>query len=223
MNVAICPVTVLDLGRIDYEAAWSLQIELAEARAADEVGDTLLLLEHPHTYTFGTRGKREHLLAPEEQLRAAGVVILDVDRGGDVTYHGPGQLVGYPIIRLKDYGLGYVRYIRCLEEVLIGVAATYGLVAERQRGYTGVWIGGAKLAAIGTKVDRNGITRHGFALNVSTDLRYFGQIVPCGIRGKGVCSLETVLGRPVAVAEAAERTAQAFEAVFDKDRLGKDG
>ncbi len=211
------PLTVLDLGRLEYEPALAFQKELAARRAADEIGNTLLLLEHTHTYTLGTRGTREHLLVPEEQLRQEGIVVLDVDRGGDITYHGPGQLVGYPILRLRDYGIGVVRYIRCIEEVLIRMAATYGLVAGRQRGYTGAWVGDAKLAAIGTKVDKNGITRHGFALNVTTDLRYFARIIPCGIRDKGVCSLESLLGAPVAMSDAMERTAGAFEEIFDPD------
>ena len=214
MTQAVTPgLRVLHLGQIDYETAWQLQKELAAERAIDKLGDTLLLLEHPHTYTFGSKGKREHLLVAEEQLRAGGVTVLDVDRGGDVTYHGPGQLVGYPIIRLRDYGIGCVRYLRCLEEVLIRVAATYGLAAGRQRGYTGVWVDGAKLAAIGIKVDKDGITRHGFALNVSTDMRYFAQIIPCGIRDKPVCSLESLLGRPVVISEVVERTVRAFESV----------
>ena len=211
-------VTVLDLGLVPYVAAWNLQKELAAARAGREIGDTLLLLQHPHTYTLGTRGKREHLLVPEEQLRAQGVEVLDVDRGGDITYHGPGQLVGYPILKLKDAGLGVVRYIRLLEEILVRVASDYGLAAGRQRGYTGVWVGDRKLAAIGTKVDTLGITCHGFALNVSTDLRYFDNIVPCGIRDKGVCSLESLLQCPVEMSEVIERTAQAFEDVWSARR-----
>lgn len=207
---------VLHLGRIDYQSAWSIQQELAARRAANEIDNTLLLLEHPHTYTFGTKGKREHLLVPEEQLQAEGVAVLNVDRGGDITYHGPGQLVGYPILRLADYGLGCVRYIRYLEQVLGQVAASYGLNAGRIRGYTGVWIGNEKLAAIGTKVDRNGITRHGFALNVTTDLRYFERIIPCGIRDKGVCSLESLLGHAVPFADVVTCTARAFEDVFEQ-------
>ncbi|CAA9259811.1 MAG: Octanoate-[acyl-carrier-protein]-protein-N-octanoyltransferase [uncultured Chloroflexia bacterium] len=215
MSLATQRLTVVDLGLVPYEEAWDRQRRMAAQRAAGEIGDTLLLLEHPHTYTFGSSGKREHLLVPEAELRAQGVAILDVDRGGDVTYHGPGQLVGYPILRLRDYGINVVPYLRCLEEVLIRLAAAYGLAAARQRGYTGVWVADEKLAAIGTKVDTNGITRHGFALNVSTDLRRFETIVPCGIRDRGVCSLESLLGRPVARAEAVARTAQAFEDVFD--------
>jgi lipoyl(octanoyl) transferase len=218
MNAEARPIDIVSLGCIDYQSAWELQEQLALARASDQIGDTLLLLEHPHTYTFGTRGKREHLLVPEEQLRAEGVVVLDVDRGGDVTYHGPGQLVGYPILRLRPYGLGCVRYIRALEEILSTVAASYGLDAGRQRGYTGVWVGDEKLAAIGTKLDRNGITRHGFALNVATDLRYFDQIIPCGIRDKGVCSLESLLGRRVEFGDVLERTAGVFQAYFARCR-----
>lgn len=208
-------VTPLLLGEVAYRQALALQMDLAARRAADVIGDVLLLLEHPHTYTLGSSGKREHLLVPEASLHDEGIVVLDVDRGGDITYHGPGQLVGYPILRLKDYGIGVVHYIRCLEEVLIRVAASYGLAAGRQRGYTGVWVGDAKLAAIGTKVDKHGITRHGFALNVSTDLSYFDRIVPCGIRDKSVCSLQSLLRRPVAMADAIDRTARIFEEVFD--------
>ena len=216
MALAAAPaLTVLNLGLIDYAPALHLQRELAARRAADEIGDTLLLLEHRHVYTLGTKSRREHLLVPEERLREEGIAVLDVDRGGDITYHGPGQLVGYPILRLKDYGIGVVHYIRCLEEVLIRLAASYGLAAGRERGYTGVWVGDAKLAAIGTKVDRNGVTRHGFAFNVNTDLRYFERIVPCGIRGKAVCSLALLLGQPVALAEVMERTVREFDTIFD--------
>lgn len=204
-------IEVLDLGVVPYVAGWELQKELAAARAHGEIGDTLLLLQHPHTYTLGTRGKREHLLVPEQQLHTQGIDVLDVDRGGDITYHGPGQLVGYPILRLKELGLGVVKYIRLLEDILLRVAAEYGLNAVKKRGYTGVWVGETKLAAIGTKVDANGITCHGFALNVTTDLRYFDQIIPCGIRDKGVCSLESLLGQPIEMAEVIRRTAQAFE------------
>lgn len=203
-------------GEIGYVEAWSLQKELASLRATSQIDDTLLLLEHPHTYTFGSRGRRahEHLLVPRAELEAAGVAVLDVDRGGDVTYHGPGQLVGYPILRLADYGLDVVQYMRALEDVLIRVVADFGLAAGRVRHLTGVWVGDAKVAAIGTKVDVNGITQHGFALNVCTDLSYFGKIVPCGIRNKGVCSLSSLLGQPMTVPEVAAGVVRHFEAVF---------
>ena len=193
-----------------------MQKELAAQRAAGQIGDTLLLLEHPHTYTFGSRGRRahEHLLVERSALDAAGVAVLDVDRGGDVTYHGPGQLVGYPILRLADYGLDAVQYIRALETALIAVVASYGLPAGRVRHLTGVWVGDEKLAAIGVKVDVHGVTQHGFALNVNTDLDYFAKIVPCGIRNKGVSSLSALLGRAVPLAEVIERTAAAFGETF---------
>lgn len=204
------------LGRIDYNAAWALQKELAAQRALDAIPDTLLLLEHPHTYTFGSRGRRahEHLLVPRAELEAQGIDVLDVDRGGDVTYHGPGQIVGYPILRLARYDLDAVQYMRALEQTLIAVVMSYGLAARRVRHLTGVWVGGDKLAAIGTKVDVNGITQHGFALNVTTDLSYFGKIVPCGIRDRGVGSITSALGRDVAIDEVSDRIVAAFGEVF---------
>lgn len=209
------------LGRVAYADAWALQKELAAQRAADVIPDTLLLLEHPHTYTFGSRGRRahEHLLVPRAELEAAGVAVLDVDRGGDVTYHGPGQLVGYPILRLADHGLDAVSYIRALEAALIEVVASYGLAAGRIRHLTGVWVGDRKLAAIGTKVDVHGITQHGFALNVTTDLSYFDKIVPCGIRHKGVASIASLLSRDVPLREVIERTITAFGQVFRAEMI----
>jgi lipoyl(octanoyl) transferase len=205
------------MGQVNYAEAWALQKELAAQRAADQTDDTLLLLEHPHTYTFGSRGRRahEHLLVPRAGLEAAGITVIDVDRGGDVTYHGPGQLVGYPIVRLSDYHLDAVSYIRKLEDVLIQVVASYGLDAGRVRHLTGVWVGDTKIAAIGTKVDVHGVTQHGFALNVTTDLGYFANIVPCGIRNKGVSSITQLLGRDVAMDQVVERTKVAFGDVFD--------
>lgn len=210
------------LGRIAYADAWKLQKELAAQRAADLIGATLLLLEHPHTYTFGSRGKREHLLVPHVQLEAQGVTILDVDRGGDITYHGPGQLVGYPILRLADYDLDAVRYLRTLENVLINVACSYGLDAQHVRHLTGVWVGNHKIAAIGTKVDVHGITQHGFALNVSTDLAYFDKIVPCGIRNREVGSLAQLLDRDVPMDEVVDRTVAAFAQTFNAEMLVDD-
>jgi lipoyl(octanoyl) transferase len=212
---------VHSLGTIGYTEAWALQKQLAAQRAAGQIDDTLLLLEHPHTYTFGSRGRRahEHLLVPRAELEAAGVAVLDVDRGGDVTYHGPGQLVGYPILRLAEYNLDAVEYMRALESMLIAVCKSYGLAAGRVRHLTGVWVGEQKLAAIGTKVDVNGITLHGFALNVTTNLDYFTKIVPCGIRNKGVGSLGGLLGRDVPMDEVIARTAAAFGQVFDVEMI----
>jgi lipoyl(octanoyl) transferase len=215
------PCEVRWLGRVAYADAWALQKELAAQRAADAIPDTLLLLEHPHTYTFGSRGRRahEHLLVPRAELEAAGVAVLDVDRGGDVTYHGPGQLVGYPILRLADHDLDAVSYMRALESVLIEVAASYGLQAGRLRHLTGVWVGDRKLAAIGTKVDVHGITQHGFALNVTTDLSYFEKIVPCGIRDKGVGSIAALLGRDVPMGEVIERIVTSFGRTFGAEMI----
>ena len=209
------------LGTIGYAEAWALQKQLAAQRAAGQVDDTLLLLEHPHTYTFGSRGRRahEHLLVPRDELEAAGIAVLDVDRGGDVTYHGPGQIVGYPILRLAEYNLDAVEYMRSLEAMLIAVCESYGLAAGRVRHLTGVWVGEQKLAAIGTKVDVNGVTLHGFALNVTTDLDYFTKIVPCGIRNKGVGSLAGLLGRDVPLDEVIGRVVAAFGQVFDVEMI----
>ena len=168
------------LGLIPYREAWELQRRLAEQRRAGEVPDTLLLLQHPHTYTIGRSGSRDHVFLSDVQLAARGITCLEVDRGGDVTYHGPGQLVGYPIVDLglkPDVGA----YLRALEACLMAVLADFGIAAGRLPGFTGVWIEGQrKIAAIGVKV-ASGITTHGFALNVSTDLSLFAHILPCGI------------------------------------------
>ena len=182
------------LGLIPYREAWELQRRLAEQRRTGEIPDTLLLLQHPHTYTIGRSGSRDHVFLSDVQLAARGITCLEVDRGGDVTYHGPGQLVGYPIVDLglkPDVGA----YLRGLEACLIAVLADFGIAAGRLPGFTGVWIvGQRKIAAIGVKV-ASGITTHGFALNVSTDLSLFAHILPCGIRDKGVTSMASELGR----------------------------
>ena len=175
------------LGRVPYDQAWALQNRVADERRAGLVPDTLILLEHPPTYTIGRSGTRDHVFLNDGQLAARGISCLDVDRGGDVTYHGPGQLVGYPILDLgpkPDVGL----YLRNLEGCLIDVLADFGITAGRLSGYTGVWIGDRKIAAIGIKVSQ-GVTTHGFALNVSTDLSLFTHILACGIPDKGVTSM----------------------------------
>jgi lipoyl(octanoyl) transferase len=191
------------LGQVPYDEAWALQNRVADERRAGFVPDTLILLEHPHTYTIGRSGTRDHVFLNEEQMTARGITCVDVDRGGDVTYHGPGQLVGYPILDLgpkPDVGL----YLRNLEGCLIDVVADFGIRAGRLSGYTGVWIGDRKIAAIGIKVSQ-GVTTHGFALNVSTDLSLFTHILACGIPDKGVTSMALELGAAppmVAVEEA---------------------
>lgn len=187
---------VARLGTVDYLEAWDLQRRLAEARRDDAIPDTLLLLEHPHTYTLGRRGNRENILLSPDELSERGIAVYEVDRGGDVTYHGPGQMVGYPILKLAP-GFTYVGYIRDLERALLDAVRDLGVPAELKEGFSGVWLGDEKLCAIGVKVDAHGVTSHGFALNVNADLSYFGHIIPCGITDKGVTSLQQVLGRRV--------------------------
>ena len=203
------------LGLVPYADALALQKELVEERRHGRIGDVLLLVEHPHVLTLGVRGDggRSHILAPAETLAARGVDVHETGRGGDITYHGPGQIVGYPIIDLKPDRCDVHRYVRDLEEVLIRVVAEYGLAGERVQGLTGVWVGGEKVAAIGVRIAR-WVTSHGFALNVSTDLDYFNMIVPCGIGDRGVTSLAKLLGRPVDRGEVESLIEQRFSEVF---------
>lgn len=187
------------LGTVGYEPAWELQRSLAAARRRGEIGDTLLLLEHPPVYTMGRQGLAEHVPLGAEHLRSLGAEYHEVDRGGSVTFHGPGQLVGYPVLDLAALfpvaghpGQGdVIAYLRMLEEALIETAAAAGVTATRRPPYTGIWTGDAKLAAIGVKL-ASGVTTHGVALNVCTDLAWFGHIVPCGIRDAGVASLASL-------------------------------
>jgi len=205
-------VDVRRLGLVPYEEAWALQNRLADGRRAGIVPDTLILLEHPHTYTIGRRGTRDHVYLSEEELTRRGITCLDVDRGGDVTYHGPGQLVGYPILDLgpqPDVG----RYLRNLEGCLIDVLADFGIVAGRLEGYTGVWLGDRKIAAIGVKVSQ-GVTTHGFALNVSTDLSLFTHILACGIPDKGVTSMAVELGTVPAMSDVEDAVVAHFMTRF---------
>jgi lipoate-protein ligase B len=198
---------VVDLGLAGYGPAWELQRRLVTARKAGAVPDALLLCEHPHVITLGRNGKREHLHASDHLLRQMNVEFRTTDRGGDITYHGPGQLVGYPILNLGLIRRDVVWYVRQLEEAMIRTTAEFGLAAQRVEGRTGVWVdmlgaGEEKLAAIGVHISR-WVTSHGFAYNVSTDLRYFDLIVPCGIPNRRPTSLEKLLGRAVCVAEVA--------------------
>jgi lipoyl(octanoyl) transferase len=204
------------LGTIGYQEALDLQAALVEDRKQGRIGDQLLLLEHPPVITLGvkTRNDRTHVLATSAALAAQGVAVFETGRGGDVTYHGPGQLVGYPIIDLKPDRRDVHRYVRDLEEVLIRAVGAFGISATRVAGLTGIWVGDEKLAAIGVRISR-WVTSHGFALNVSTDLSHFNLIVPCGISDKGVTSMERLLGRPVSTAEVADVVAHEFGAVFE--------
>ena len=198
-----------------YADALALQRELVADRQAGRIGDQLLLVEHPHVLTLGVRGDggRSHILAPSEELDARSVSVFETGRGGDITYHGPGQLVGYPIIDLNPDRRDVHRYVRDLEEVLIRVAADYGILAGREPGLTGVWVGESKLAAIGVRIAR-WVTSHGFALNVTTDLDYFKLIVPCGVADRGVTSLGALLGREIGWAEVEDRVVRHFGDVF---------
>src|ERR1700682_100649 len=205
-------VDVRRLGRVPYNEAWALQNRVADQRRAGLVPDTLILLEHPHTYTIGRSGTREHVFLNEEELAARGITCIDVDRGGDVTYHGPGQLVGYPILDLgpkPDVGL----YLRNLEGCLIDALSDFRIAAGRLSGYTGVWIGDRKIVAIGIKVSQ-GVTTHGFALNVSTDLSLFAHILACGIPDKGVTSMALELGTAPPMAEVGTAVVARFSERF---------
>lgn len=186
------------IGVIPYADALVMQRSLVDDRRAGRVDDLLLLLEHPHVLTLGVRGDggRSHILATADALAARGIDVHETGRGGDITYHGPGQIVGYPILDLKPDRCDVHRYVRDLEDVLMRTAADYGLQTGRVEGLTGVWAGREKLAAIGVRIGR-WITSHGFAFNVTTDLDYFSLIVPCGIADRGVTSLVRALGRPV--------------------------
>jgi len=211
------PFQIRRLGRVAYADALALQRALVDDRRAGRVADTLLLLEHPHVLTLGVRGDggRSHILADSDTLEARGVAVHAAGRGGDVTYHGPGQIVGYPIVDLQPDRCDVHRYVRDVEEVLIRTAADYGVTAQRVDGLTGVWVGEDKLAAIGVRIAR-WVTSHGFAFNVTTDLAYFDLIVPCGIADRGVTSLARVLGRPVDRVEVEDRIVVHFADVFGR-------
>jgi lipoyl(octanoyl) transferase len=213
---------VVDLGLIAYKPAFELQLRLVAARKANLIPGVLLLCEHPHVITLGRNGHPENLLASEHLLRQMGVEFHPTDRGGDITYHGPGQIVGYPILNLAAIRRDVAWYVRQLEEAMIRATAEFGIAATRKSGMTGVWVDGAnggapeKLAAIGVHLSR-WVTSHGFAYNISTDLRYFDLIVPCGIPNKRATSLERLLGRAVAAEEVAPRIVAQLGEVFEFD------
>jgi lipoyl(octanoyl) transferase len=203
------------LGVVSYAESLELQKRLVEQRKAGQIPDQLLLLEHPPVITLGvkTRNRRSNIVAAPDILAAEGVEVFETGRGGDVTYHGPGQLVGYPIVDLKPDRCDVHRYVRDIEEVMILTAAAFGVRAERLPGLTGAWVADQKLAAIGVRIAR-WVTSHGFALNVNTALGHFDFIVPCGITDKGVTSLQLLLGRPVLMAEVETVVENAFRDVF---------
>lgn len=208
-------IEVRRLGRIPYADALALQRSLVEDRRAGRIDDLLLLVEHPHVLTLGVRGDggRSHILTTPDVLGSRGVEVHEAGRGGDITYHGPGQIVGYPIMDLQPDRCDVHRYVRDIEDVLIRAASDYGVEAGRIEGLTGVWAGREKLAAIGVRIAR-WVTSHGFALNVTTDLEYFNLIVPCGIADRSVTSLVRLLGHPVDRVEVEERIVAHFGDVF---------
>ena len=183
------------LGDMEYQEAYDLQLSLVEKVHSSQEPNTLLMLEHPHVYTKGRLSKESDVLLPEADLAAQGISVLESDRGGQVTYHGPGQLVVYPIVNLKDWG-GPVKYVRALEQVVIATLADMGITANCESGNTGVWTNQGKIAAIGVKISR-GIAFHGLSLNVNTDLAYYQNIIPCGIADRPVTSMASILGSPV--------------------------
>lgn len=205
---------------MEYRAAWSLQRGLAEARREGLAPDTLLLVEHPSTFTLGRRGTPAHILLDAAALRRRDIAVVPIDRGGDITYHGPGQLVAYPVLHLARWGSDIVRYVRLLEEVGIRTAAAFGIEAGRQDGKAGVWVGDDKLMAVGVRVSR-WVTTHGLAVNVCPDLRYFADIVPCGLYDRGVTSLERLLMSAPSVAQVGAELTRAFVDVFGLDLVAQ--
>ena len=209
------PLQVRRLGRLRYADGLDLQSRLVKQRQAGEIPDTLLLLEHDPVFTLGRNARKENVLFPDEALRERGFDVFESGRGGDVTYHGPGQVVGYPIVDLSPDRRDVHRYVRDLEEVMIRCCADYGVEASRVEGLSGAWVGGDKVGAIGVRIAR-WVTSHGFALNVATDLSPFDLIVPCGIQGRGVTSLERLLDRAVPLDRVMSKLADHFAAVFGR-------
>lgn len=205
---------VKHLGLVPYAEGLQLQEKLVSQRRNGEISDQLLLLEHPHVITLGTSSSSNHVLLDETERSLLGIELFDTGRGGDVTYHGPGQLVGYPILDLKPDRCDLHRYVRDIEEALIHALAHFDLQCGRKEGLTGVWLADEKIAAIGVRVSTGWITSHGFALNVNTDLQFFDSIVPCGIRDHGVTSMQKALGSPVPMIAVADAVGNAFGEVF---------
>ena len=206
------------LGLVPYDDGLRMQERAVERLRSGEGPEQLLLLEHPHVFTLGRGADSSNILADEQQLQTSSVEVHETGRGGDVTYHGPGQLVGYPIINLKPDRCDVHRYVRDIEEVLIGTIAEFGVTGIRIAGLTGVWVGNEKIGAIGVRIAR-WITSHGFALNVNTDLEYFKMIVPCGITDKGVTSLSRLVGRSIDLRDVAQAIALRFGGVFGREMV----
>ena len=218
MNKEKRKLVYCDLGLIDYKDAWDIQKSIHQLRLENKFDDVLLLLEHPHTYTLGKTADKENLVSDKKYLDENKISVYDIDRGGDITYHGPGQIVGYPIINLTNWQQDTHKYLRAIEEVIIKVCAEYDLDGSRVDKYTGVWLDDRKICAIGIKVSR-WITMHGFAFNVNTDLKLFSGIIPCGITDKDVTSLNRELKKEISLNEVKEKIIHHFDVVFNYDQI----
>lgn len=215
MNTTDYQIEIIKPGLVEYTAAYEMQKKVLEQiKAGTQSHDALMLLEHPAVFTIGSGGSRDNILVSDEILEREGIAVHKTNRGGDITYHGPGQIVGYPILDLRRHKKDIHWYIRHLEEVLIRVIAEYGIEAGRINEFTGVWVGNEKIAAIGIGVS-HWITFHGFAFNINPKMEHFGYIIPCGIVGKGVTSLSRLLGREIDFAEVEEKIVRQFTAIFD--------
>lgn len=209
---------VCNLGLIDYKEAWDLQLKFHEKRRLNQISDLLFLCEHPNTYTLGKVAEKKNLLYNEEKLAQKGINVFEIDRGGDITYHGPGQIVGYAIINLENWKKDTHLYLRALEETLIETCHSFGIVSGRNSAFTGVWIDNRKICAIGIKVSR-WVTMHGFAFNVNTDLELFDGIIPCGIQDKRVTSLKAELNKEIDFLKTQEIIIEKFSNLFSYDNV----
>jgi len=207
---------IIDLGLLDYQKAWDLQHQLWSRRVEEELPDVLLILEHPHVITLGRRGDRSHLIASSEVLEEMKIPVFHVERGGDVTYHGPGQMVVYPILNLKEYGYRVVRYVGQLEEVILRVLRDFGIEGRRDPSNRGVWAGEKKIASVGVAIKRR-VSLHGIALNYETDLKYFNLINACGLKGKKVTSVAEILGTGISRARLLERVIFHVKEIFERN------
>jgi lipoate-protein ligase B len=207
---------IIDLGLTDYKKAWDLQRDFWSRRVKGELPDLLVFLEHPHVITLGRRGNRSYLIASQEVLDAMAIPVYHVERGGDVTYHGPGQLVVYPILDLKGYGYRLIRYVDQLEEVILCTLKDFGMEGKKDSLNRGVWVSGEKIASLGVTIKR-WVSFHGLALNYETDLSYFDLIHPCGLAGKKMTSMEKILGKKVARESLVERITVHFKEIFQRD------
>ena len=209
---------VCDLGLIDYKEAWDLQLKFHEKRRLGKISDILFLCQHPNTYTLGKVAEKQNLLYDESELKKKNISVFEIDRGGDITYHGPGQIVGYAIINLEEWKKDTHLYLRALEEVVIKTCESYGITSGRNKEYTGVWIENRKICAIGIKVSR-WVTMHGFAFNVNTKLNFYDGIIPCGIQGKEVTSLQKEINSEVDILETQRKVANNFQNVFEYEKV----